>query len=103
MKTPCSSVIALVAACTFTSAAWAIDKAELSDVVVECAPCHGADGIARDVEVPNLAGQHDRYLVEQLKNFRSGKRPHKEMRFMSRHITDEEIEAIARYYSEMPH
>jgi len=43
---------------------------------------------------PNLAGQHDRYLVTQLQNFRSGKRPHKEMRYMSRHITDEEIEAL---------
>ncbi|MGA8170891.1 MAG: c-type cytochrome [Methylocystis sp.] len=76
---------------------------DISEVIAQCAACHGPEGIARDVEIPNLAGQHDRYLVTQLKNFRSGKRPHKEMAYMSRHITDEEIEAIARYYAQIPH
>ena len=52
---------------------------------------------------PNLAGQHDRYLVTQLQNFRSGKRPHKEMRYMSRHLTDEEIAAVAQYYMQLRH
>ncbi len=84
-------------------AAKAVDSAELQDVIAQCAACHGAEGIAKDVEIPNLAGQHDRYLVEQLKNFRTGKRPHKEMRYMSRHITDEELEALAQYYSNLPH
>jgi len=81
----------------------ALEKSDLVDVIAQCAACHGDDGISKDVEIPNLAGQHDRYLVEQLKNFRSGKRPHKEMRYMSRHITDEEIEAIAQYYAQIPH
>jgi hypothetical protein len=30
-------------------------------------------------------------------------RAHKEMRYLSRHITDEEIEALAQYYANMPH
>jgi cytochrome c553 len=81
----------------------ALDRAEIQDVIAQCAACHGAEGIAKDVEIPNLAGQHDRYLVTQLQNFRSGKRPHKEMRYMSRHITDEEIEALAQYYANIPH
>ncbi|HXZ14943.1 MAG TPA: c-type cytochrome [Roseiarcus sp.] len=81
----------------------ALDRAEFGSLVAQCALCHGAEGIAKDVEIPNLAGQHDRYLVEQLQNFRSGKRPHKEMRYMSRHITDEEIEALAAYYASLPH
>lgn len=83
-------------------AASALDSLELQNVVAQCAACHGADGIAKDVEIPNLAGQHDRYIAEQLRNFRSGKRPHKEMRYMSRHITDEEIEALAQYYANIP-
>ena len=81
----------------------AAEKSQIGEVIAQCAACHGAEGIAKDVEIPNLAGQHDRYLVTQLQNFRSGKRPHKEMRYMSRHITDDEIEAIAQYYSNMPH
>lgn len=83
--------------------AFALDRSEFAEVIAQCAACHGAEGIAKDVEIPNLAGQHDRYLVAQLQNFRSGKRPHKEMRYMSRHITDEEIEAIAQYYANIPH
>jgi cytochrome c553 len=81
----------------------ALDKAALADLLAQCAACHGAEGIARDVEVPNLAGQHDVYLLNQLHNFRSGRRPHKEMRYMSRHTGDAELEAIARYYSQLPH
>ncbi len=91
----------LRAACS--GGARALDRAEIQDVIAQCAACHGAEGIAKDVEIPNLAGQHDRYLVTQLQNFRSGKRPHKEMRYMSRHITDEEIEALAQYYANIPH
>lgn len=72
-------------------------------VTVEaCAPCHGLDGIARDVEVPHLAGQNVVYLYNQLKAFKSGKRPHKEMRYMSRHVTDAEMEALADYYAALP-
>jgi cytochrome c553 len=39
-----------------------------------CIPCHGADGIARDAEVPNLAAQNAPYLYNQLKAFKSGER-----------------------------
>ncbi len=84
-------------------AALAQDAASLQDVLGQCAACHGVDGIARSADVPNLAGQHDRYLFLQLQHFRSGKRAHKEMRYMSRQLTDAEMEVIARYYADMPH
>jgi cytochrome c553 len=72
-------------------------------VTVEaCAPCHGVDGIAKDVEVPHLAGQNVVYLYNQLKAFKSGKRPHKEMRYMSRHVSEAEMEALADYYAALP-
>ena len=70
--------------------------------VEACAPCHGVDGIAKDVEVPHLAGQNVVYLYNQLKAFKSGKRPHKEMRYMSRHVSEAEMEALADYYASLP-
>jgi cytochrome c553 len=79
----------------------ATDADQLQNLIYECAPCHGVDGIAKDVEVPDLAGQHDVYLFNQLKHFKSGKRPHMEMRYMSRHLTEEEMKAIAQYYSNL--
>ena len=93
----------LLACLTFSLSAEALENSELTDLVAQCAACHGAEGIAKDVEIPNLAGQHDRYLVTQLQNFRSGKRPHKEMRYMSRHLTDDEIAAVAQYYMQLRH
>lgn len=75
---------------------------ELNALVSQCAPCHGVDGHARDVEVPHLAGQHDRYLWNQLIAFRKGTRRHQDMRFMSRALTEPEIEALVVYYSGLP-
>jgi cytochrome c553 len=74
----------------------------LSEIIVQCAACHGADGIAKSADVPHLAGQHELYLLDQIKAFRSGKRPHKEMRYMSRQLSDAEMGEIAHYYSQLP-
>jgi len=72
-----------------------------ASIVDDCAFCHGVDGIARDTEVPHLAGQNERYLYNQMMAFRAGKRPHKEMRFMARNMTVPEITALAAYYAAM--
>jgi cytochrome c553 len=74
----------------------------LGDVIVQCAACHGADGIAKSADVPHLAGQQELYLLNQIKAFRSGKRPHREMRYMSRQLTQAEMAEIARHYARMP-
>jgi len=92
--------LALMAAAT---PAGALEPGELGALLAQCAACHGSDGVAKDVEIPNLKGQHDRYIVEQLRNFRSGKRKSAEMHHESRHLTDEEIDALAQYFSQMPH
>jgi cytochrome c553 len=70
-------------------------------IIEQCAACHGDDGIARDTEVPHLAGQNERYLINQMLAFRSGKRGHKEMRFMARDMTTGEIAALAAYYASL--
>ena len=93
------SLLALSLAAT---PAAAIDKTQTQDLMVQCAACHGADGIARASDVPDLAGQHDVYIYNQLKAFKSGKRKHKEMQYLGRHMTDEEMQAIAEYYSSLP-
>jgi cytochrome c553 len=93
----------LACAFCFASLTWqAPARAEEPPVsLAECAACHGADGVGRDEEIPNLAGQHERYLYTQLQAFKSGKRPHKEMRYESRHLSDQEMQALARYYAQL--
>jgi cytochrome c553 len=72
------------------------------DLIIECMACHGEDGIARDKDVPHLAGQNYDYLLKQLRDFQSGRRPHKEMRVMSRQLTAFELEEIADFFARLP-
>lgn len=92
---------AIVLAATVAAAGAALAEPRGS-VIEECAACHGLDGIARDTEVPHLAGQNERYLFNQMMAFRSGKRAHKEMRYMARHMSVQEIAALAAYYAALP-
>lgn len=72
------------------------------DLIIECMACHGDDGIAKDKDVPHLAGQNYDYLLKQLRDFQRGRRPHKEMRVMSRLMTEFELEEIADFYARLP-
>jgi cytochrome c553 len=76
--------------------------AKKADFLSACLPCHGLDGIGRDVEIPNLAGQNEAYLLNQLRAFHQGRRPHKEMLYISRKMTDEDMRALAAYYASLP-
>jgi len=50
-------------------------------------------------DAPNLAGQPRAYLVEQLKALRSGKRQSDVMNIMARPLSDDDIAALADWYS----
>jgi cytochrome c553 len=86
----------------FLAAVSSAPAAEISTILSECAACHGTDGVGKDIEIPNLAGQQERYLYLQLQNFKSGKRPHKEMRYESRHLSDDEMKDLSHYYAQLP-
>ena len=76
-------------------------RAAETDLVGACVPCHGLDGIGRDSEIPNLAGQNEVYLFKQLKAFRAGRRPHREMQYMSRHMSEDEMRSLAAYFANL--
>lgn len=97
-----SLAAALMVAVASITAAQAQQRSRAPVTVESCAPCHGVDGIARDVEVPHLAGQNVVYLYNQMRAFRAGTRPHKEMRYMSRHVSDADMQALAEYYANLP-
>lgn len=93
---------AVLGAIAGLAGAGAAEAAGPSPLLADCAACHGDEGVAKDVETPNLAGQRETYLYNQLLAFHRGKRPHKEMRLMSRHMTEAEMRAIAQYYAALP-
>jgi cytochrome c553 len=64
-----------------------------------CVQCHGANGISVLPNAPSLAGQPEAYLVEQLRQFRSGRRPSEVMGVIAKPLTDRDIDDLAAWYS----
>ena len=70
-----------------------VEKAEF------CERCHGLKGFTSNQNMPRLAGQNKGYLIKQLKNFRKGIRKSTPMRQVTVTLSDEDIEALAEYFS----
>lgn len=64
-----------------------------------CAGCHGAKGNSPTPAFPSLAGQPAKYLIDQLKAYRSGKRENAIMNGQASNLTDQQIRDIAAYYA----
>lgn len=69
---------------------------------LQCQACHGLDGQAKLPSAPNLAGQVDLYLVQALKDYRSGARKNEMMSVAARNLKDADIDDLAAYYAAIP-
>jgi cytochrome c553 len=70
--------------------------------VPACASCHGPAGSGIPAQFPRLASQQGKYVLSQLKHFRSGDRANdggKMMQVIARKMTDQEMKAVAEYIS----
>jgi len=88
-----------LAAATFSLPAWAGDADAGKAKAAPCSTCHGAKGISTLNEAPNLAGQPEIYLIEQLRAYRSGKRQNEIMAIMAKPLSNTDIEDLAAWYS----
>ena len=68
--------------------------------IAACASCHGENGKGTDLR-PRLAGQHKRYISEQLNGFteRTRSNDNAVMYSIAQKLTELEIEAVALYVS----
>jgi cytochrome c553 len=67
-------------------------------IKTRCALCHGDKGDAVSEENPVLAGQHEKYLAKQLRDYQAGRREGLMQRF-AKPLSDDDIVAIGRYYA----
>lgn len=67
--------------------------------VGSCVACHGADGIGKAPQYPNLRGQKAAYLEKQLKAYRSGERKDSAMNALAKPLSDEDIADVAAYFA----
>ncbi len=74
---------------------------KFSDVPA-CETCHGSQGEGT-IQLPRLAGQHKRYLADQLRNFGNRTRSNDNaiMHSVASRLTELEIEAVSLYVSGM--
>jgi cytochrome c553 len=84
-----------------TVGGWATEHPGRQKVQSTCAVCHGIDGIGRNPDVPNLAGESASYIERQLKAFKSGSRQHVQMSIIARSLADQDIRDLAAWYSSL--
>jgi cytochrome c553 len=77
------------------------DPAQARGLAATCFACHGTDGRSVGNVPPSLAGQNRAYMVQQMKDFRDGKRPATIMHQHAKGYTDAQIELIADYFSKV--
>ena len=70
--------------------------------VAACESCHGPEGKGTE-QLPRLAGQHKRYIVDQLQAFNNGFRTndHAIMHSIASKLTELEMHALAQFISGM--
>ena len=66
-----------------------------------CAVCHGLDGLSKNPEAPNIAGDNATYLKKQLHAFKSGERQNPQMSIVASGLSDEDIADLAAWYSSL--
>lgn len=64
-----------------------------------CVACHGVDGHSANPEWPNLAGQHESYIKQQLQAFKNDERQNPLMTPMAKPLSDQDMADLAAYYA----
>jgi cytochrome c553 len=64
-----------------------------------CQACHGLDGKSIAPIYPNLAGQHEDYLVKALADYRAGRRSNAIMAPMAVNLSNQDIEDLAAWFA----
>ena len=93
----------LLSALAFATFAQAEEGDGIVTVIEDrCAHCHGVDGQDSSQFYPRIAAQNRVYLEKQLRNFRDGIRASDVMNDMASDLSDDQIVALAAFFSEQP-
>lgn len=75
---------------------------QVSSRAATCGLCHGSKGLGTTPLYPNLAGQHEKYLLKQLHDIKRGElRSVPEMKALLSALSAGELEELAAYYAKM--
>lgn len=88
--------LALVLLCPAVHAA---DLANGKALSSQCSVCHGKNGIAKDPEAGNLAGQSAFYLEKAMVDFQKGLRQDRRMSIIAQSLSLQDIKDLAAWYA----
>ena len=83
-----------------TLPALAVDNVE--GLVRTCYGCHGTNGVSVGHSMPSIAGLSEAYLKNIMMEWKSGARASANMTRLIKGYTDDEIAALAKYFSKLP-
>ena len=99
------SVVLVAAFACFASTAFAKgDPAKGKLEVYSCHGCHGVTGYMSaypEYHVPRIAGQNEQYIIDALKEYKSGARKFPTMNAQANSLSEDQIENIAAYLSSL--
>lgn len=89
------SVLGIMAAVNTTTAT----ADSVSDAIAVCAGCHGEAGVPVDTMTPVIWGQNRDYILNQLRDFKSGRRKNEIMAGMVADLSWADMQALAAHFS----
>ncbi len=92
---------AILAVSLFPAASLAGDPKAGEAKATLCLTCHGKGNTVQGAGTPIISGQYEDYLIETMKNYRSGARNNPIMNGFSANLSDRDIEDLAAFYAQM--
>lgn len=79
------------------------DSPSVANKAIVCTACHGQQGNSTNPEWPNIAGQHPKYFVKQLKDMKDRSlRDAPTMNALVSTLSAQDMDDLAAYYAKMP-
>jgi len=94
------STAALAALLLCASApALADDPARGKEKAAMCVACHGEDGNSPSSAFPRIAGQHEKYLLQALSDYKLGRRKNPIMSAQVEKLSAQDLSDLAAYFA----
>jgi cytochrome c553 len=87
-----------LAAVAGSSHAQTMEPLQLRSLAASCSNCHGTLGVA-EAGNESLAGANKDEMLKKMMDFKTGKKPATIMHQLSKGYTDEQLAALAGYFS----
>lgn len=78
------------------------DPAKGKAASTACSACHGSDGNSTDPQYPRLAGQYQAYLLQAMREYKTGDRDNAVMKGFVANLSEQDLKDLASYYARLP-